>query len=115
MLTIVFENCEVMDVSKEQVTYMNIWGITESLNYSQFNKRTVVLKHVKGFNIGINSPESSLVDRCLQYKDITQIRWEGITYFMNWADDESDENSYQTVNVSDNGIMHIAIYKEGGE
>lgn len=115
MLHIIFENCESVFVAPKQVSYMNIWGITESLNYSQYNEKTVVHKHVKGFNVGIRYTNSGIIDRCLKYKDITQIQWEGQTYFMNWADDESDENSYQTVNISDNGIMHIAIYKEGGE
>lgn len=112
-MEIIFENCEVRYVAVSDVTYMNIWGVTDSISYSSYNKKTTVLKYCKGFNAGIKF-DSYLVDRCLQYKDITQIHWEGQTYFMNWKDYNLDENEYQHVHVDEHeSIIHINISEEG--
>ena len=108
-MRIVFENCEVAEVSLDNITYMNLWGVTDSISYSRYQKRTDVFKHAEGFNVGIRA-SCPLRDRCLQYKDITQIVWEGETYFMNWKDYDIDENEYQTVHIGeDDGVIHINI------
>ena len=114
-MRIVFENCEVAEVSVDNITYMNLWGVTDSISYSRYQKRTDVFKHVKGFNVGIRA-SCPLRDRCLQYKDITQIVWEGETYFMKWKDHGIDENEYQTIHVDeDTGFIHINISEEKTE
>ena len=108
-MRIVFENCEVAEVRVDNITYMNLWGVTDSISYSRYQKRTNTFKNVKGFNAGIKF-DSYLVERCLKYKDITQIIWEGQTYFMNWKDYDIDENEYQTVHIDeDDGVIHINI------
>lgn len=111
-MRIVFENCEEVEVSVDNITYMNLWGVTDSISYSHYQKRTDVFKYVEGFNAGIRASRG-LIERCLQYKDIAQIVWEGQTYFMNWKDHNLDENEYQTIHVDeDTGVMHINISKE---
>lgn len=111
-MDIVFENCEVISVEPKNINYMNIWGVTDHISFSAYNKKTTISKYAEGFNVGIKF-NSALIDRCLQYKDITQICWEGETYFMNWKDYNLDENEYQTANVEeDTGVLHINISKE---
>lgn len=109
-MEIIFENCDVRYVNTNEITYMNIWGITSHVSYSMYAKKTTVSKYAEGFNAGIRF-DNYLADRCLQYKDITQIVWEGETYFIDWKDYNLDENEYQSVHV-DESVIHINISKE---
>jgi hypothetical protein len=114
-MEIVFENCEVMYVASAHVTYINIWGVTDSISYSHHNKETTTVKYAKGFNAGIKF-DNYLVGRCLQYNDITQIVWEGETYFMNWKDYNLDENEYQSCHLdTKTNVLHINISEEDCE
>lgn len=113
MLTLVFENCESVDIDPNDIQYMNIWGVTESISFSKRKSETEVHKYSEGFNLGVRKASTELVERVLQYKDITQVYWEGELYFMNWKDHSLDESEYQTSHFdSDAGMLHINISKD---
>jgi hypothetical protein len=106
-IVIVFENCEAESVSEDQVAFLHIAGITESITFSPHGG-LIKSKTAESLHMGIHAPSLGLVARCQKYKDITQIVMDDTTYHIKWEGDSDYENPNQSVCLR-SGVLDIVV------
>lgn len=109
-VTLVFENCEIAVIPKENISWLGLSGVTESVYFNKYSEG--VLKNAAEFTIGIEHPEYDTVERCLKYQDITQIDYNGTTYHIEWPEGSTWYNPNQITEVKRGGVLVIYVNKE---
>lgn len=102
-VVVVFENCESAFVSKESVGVLWFGDVTENISYTDTGERT--MKVAKTMHLVVGNPEQRFVERCKQWKDITQVHVGEVTYHIEWPACYDYENPKQTNWYYDDSIM----------
>lgn len=102
-VVVVFENCESAFISKESVDVLWFGDVTENISYTDAGSCT--MKVAKTMHLVVGNPDKNFVERCKQYKDITQVQVGEVTYHIEWPEGHDYENPKQTNWYYDDSIM----------
>lgn len=104
-IKLVFENCEVINIPMENVTYLSIGDIKQSISYSNKSGAINTTLSIKDFYLSANNLPKEDVARIKKYRDITWVEFQGVDYRVEWTDSDMqfDENSRQKTIVSKDG------------
>lgn len=104
-----FENCEAIDIAPEDVTFLHMSGITDSMTYS--SRYQNAYKTAAYVRLGLNNrPEYR---RILLYNDVVCMDIDGVTYYVKWHEGDEENNRYQKSEIEPySGDISVTISKE---
>ncbi|MEC0370019.1 hypothetical protein [Paenibacillus chibensis] len=104
-----FENCESLDIAPEDVAFLHMSGITDTLTYSPRYRNAY--KVVSLVRLGVKyRPEYS---RIMRHNDVVCVDIDGVTYYVKWHEDGEYNNRYQKSKIEPcSGDISVVIMKE---
>ncbi|GAA0840567.1 hypothetical protein GCM10008915_36380 [Bifidobacterium pullorum subsp. gallinarum] len=114
-VSLFFENCEELVIAADDVAFLHMSDITESMTY---NARPNPYHHA---NKNVGFLRLSVVDkpdyrRITAYNDIVYVDVNGVEYSVDWHEEDEYDNRYQSSELrEDAGHISVVISKKEAE
>ncbi|MDR9852924.1 hypothetical protein RJP21_04825 [Paenibacillus sp. VCA1] len=108
-ITLHFENCEALDIAPEDVTFLHMSGIADSMTYTPRYQSTY--KSVAFVRLSVeDKPEYR---RIMRWNDVVCMAVDGVDYYVRWHEDDEVDNRYQKSVIEPySGDISVVITKE---